>query len=522
MMKNTFHKLFCGVKLKKLDRTLLLLLIILGASLRFYRLDYFDLWFDEAWSVIYASDLVYFLHTIIRRYQPPLYYIILHFWIHCFGDGEFALRALSAVFGIASIPLVFAISKRLCGSRAGILSAFILAVSPFHIWYGQEARLYALSVFFSLGMVFIFLAAAEAKRKPGWWLFGVLIISLSNVYLNYFSVLLLLPAIIFYSSLKKANLVKIVIILLLMVLPCLPLFSIAWQQVLEVKEGFWVSKPSLSMLPITLSNFLLGYSGFIYQLILSAAIFSLAIIVWFLRFKWDKVKLLLLGCTILPLGCIFVFSQYIPVYVVRYLIIFSPFFYIILSKVILSITQKAIRWLVLAAVVTMMVSSLFHYYQGISIAPLDFHYGAPPKKPFKPIIKYIKERKKEGDFIAHSDVNTLPSFLYYLHDVNINQIYLTIPEEQDDYWKKEYSSSGKSVASRSAARPFYYEKKVFGLREKHYDARMWLISANWLRDGKLENHASAVRERASKRFKNLVSFYHDGIYVELFSLKDKD
>ena len=522
-IKVVLCKLFHVTRGERFVKIMLLFLIVLGALLRFYRLDYFDFWFDEAWSAISASDLAYFFQTIIQRYQPPLYYIILHFWINCFGNGEFALRALSAVFGTASIPLIFVVGKRFCGSRVGLLSALILAVSPFHIWYAQEARLYALSVFFSLAMVFVFLAAAESKRNSGWWLLGMLAISLTNIYLNYFSMLLLLPVSIFYLLSKKVNLAKVVVILLLIILFCLPLFSIVGMQMLEVKENFWVGKPSLSMPVITLSNFLLGYNGTIYQLILSAIIFSLGIIIWCLRFKWDKKRLLLLGCTVFPLGGLFIFSQYIPVYVVRYLIIFSPFFYIILSKVIFNIPHKIIRWLILAAVVTMMVSSLLNYYQGVSAAPSNFRYGVPPKRPFKPIIKYINERKKAGDFIAHSGVQTLPSFLYYLRDVDIDQKYLTIPEEQyDNYWKKEYSFSRENVARRSAMSRFFYEKKIFGLKEKHYDARMWLISANWLRDGNLENHADAVRERANKRFKNIDSFYCDGIYVDLFSLKDKD
>ncbi|MFH1519725.1 MAG: glycosyltransferase family 39 protein [Candidatus Omnitrophota bacterium] len=522
-MQVALRKLFHDIRGERLVKVTLLSLIALGAVLRFYHLDYFDLWFDEAWSVISAADLVHFLGTIIRRSQPPLYCIILHFWINCFGDGEFALRALSAVFGTASIPLIFIIGKRLGGSRVGLLSALILAVSPFHIWYAQEVRLYALSVFFSLGMVFVFLAAAESKRNPHWWLFGILIISLTSVYLNYFSILLLLPASIFYLSSKRVNLAKIVSVLLLMVLFCLPLFSIAWQQILEVKDGFWVKQPNLNIIFITLGNFLLGYNSSVCQLILSAVIFSLAIIIWCLRYGRDKERLLLLGCTIFPLGGMFVFSQYIPIYVVRYLIIFSPFFYVILSSAIFNIPYKIIRWFILAVAVTMMVFSLLNYYQGVNITLSNFCYGVSPKKPFEPIIKYIKERKQAGDFIAHSGVNTLPSFLYYLRDVNIDQKYLLIPEEQqDNYWKKIYTPSKKSVARRSAASPFYYETKVFGLREEYYDARMWLISAGWRRDGELSDHANAVRERAHKRFKNIGSFYCDGIYVDLFSLKGKN
>jgi hypothetical protein len=522
-MKVVFHKLFLGTREDKFAKTILLCLIILGALLRSYRLDYFDLWFDEAWSAISATDLVYSLQTIIQRYQPPLYYIILHFWINLFGDGEFVLRALSAFFGTASIPLIFIIGKRFYGLRTGLVSALLLAISPFHIWYAQEVRLFALSVFFSLGMVFIFLTAAESMKKPLWWLFGMIIISLLNLYLNYFSILLLLAASIFYLLAKKSNFIKTIIVFSLIVLFCLPLFLIVWKQILEVNVNFWVERPNLDMIYITLSNFLLGYSSSICESKLSAIIFFLAIITWFLCFKWDKKKLFLLGCTIFPLGGVFIFSQYIPVYVVRYLIIFSPFYYIILSSAIFNIPHKIIRWFILLIIVIMMAFSLFNYYQGVNIAAPYFCYGVPPKRPFATVIEYIKKRKKTGDFIAHSEINTLPSFLYYLRDVDIDQRYLSIPEEQhDDFWKNKYVFSGKSVFSRSATSPFFYECQIFGLIERYYDARMWLISANWLHDGKLSNHANAIRERANKRFKNISSFYCDGIYVDLFSLKGKD
>jgi mannosyltransferase len=123
--------------------------VIVGLSLRLYHLDRNSLWFDEGFSVAFArADVPALLHkTLAMEPHPPTYYLILHYWIVAFGTSPTAIRMLSVIFGAATIFLVFKIGETLGDRRVGAVGSFLLAISPFHIQYSTEARMYALLTF---------------------------------------------------------------------------------------------------------------------------------------------------------------------------------------------------------------------------------------------------------------------------------------------------------------------------------------------------------------------------------------
>jgi mannosyltransferase len=123
----------------------LLALIALGAFLRFYRIGANGLWLDEAFSIWMGRQPVgQMLDWLARIDQhPPLYYLLLHLWMHL-GDGEAVVRALSTLCSTLTIPTLYLLGRRLAGRRVGLLATLILAISPFHVYFAQEARMYAL------------------------------------------------------------------------------------------------------------------------------------------------------------------------------------------------------------------------------------------------------------------------------------------------------------------------------------------------------------------------------------------
>jgi mannosyltransferase len=131
---------------------LLLLIILLALGQRLYRLDAQSLWYDEGFSVYLARmDLPEITARTAADIQPPLYYYLLHAWTGLLGDSEKALRGLSLLFGVLAIPLIYGLASELFHSRlAALLAALLLAVSPLHVWYGQEARMYTLLTFLCL------------------------------------------------------------------------------------------------------------------------------------------------------------------------------------------------------------------------------------------------------------------------------------------------------------------------------------------------------------------------------------
>jgi len=124
----------------------LLAVVAMGSALRFLRIGAEGLWIDEAFSVWLArrplAEMLRWVATV--DHHPPLYYALLHGWIRLFGDGEASARSLSALMGSLTLPVAYLLGRRVGNQKVGVLSALILAVSPFHVQFGQEARMYAL------------------------------------------------------------------------------------------------------------------------------------------------------------------------------------------------------------------------------------------------------------------------------------------------------------------------------------------------------------------------------------------
>jgi mannosyltransferase len=140
-------------------------LTLLGAALRFATLGAQSYHHDE---VVTASRVlrVGFGHAMdavgFSESAPPLYYALAWVWTQAVGTGPWGLRSLSALAGVATIPVAYLIGRELRGRRTGLLSAALVAVNPMLLWYSQEGRAYALLAFFcALSLYFCVRALPE-------------------------------------------------------------------------------------------------------------------------------------------------------------------------------------------------------------------------------------------------------------------------------------------------------------------------------------------------------------------------
>jgi mannosyltransferase len=155
------------------DAWLLVLLVAAGAAARFAALGHQSFWLDETVTARLASvSFPEMLRSLPRSESaPPLYYALVWCWSRAFGDGEAALRSLSALVGTATVPLAYTAGRELVSRRTGLYAAALAAVSPLLVWYSQEARAYALFVFLA-GLSLVLFARALAEASPRaftWW-----------------------------------------------------------------------------------------------------------------------------------------------------------------------------------------------------------------------------------------------------------------------------------------------------------------------------------------------------------------
>jgi mannosyltransferase len=140
-------------------------LTALGAALRFATLGVQSYHHDE---IVTASRVLRdgFGHAMnavsFSESAPPLYYALAWVWTQFTGTGEFGLRSLSALAGVATIPVAYLLGVELRGRRAGLAAAALVAVNPMLLWYSQEARDYALLSFFTALAALYFVRALNA------------------------------------------------------------------------------------------------------------------------------------------------------------------------------------------------------------------------------------------------------------------------------------------------------------------------------------------------------------------------
>ncbi|MEX1020350.1 MAG: hypothetical protein WDZ49_11875, partial [Litorilinea sp.] len=127
---------------------------VVGALLRLLRLDWQPLWWDEGYSVYFATEpLARMAWLTAHDIHPPLYFALAHGWVSSLDwYGPVAFRLLSVVVALPAIPLTARLARHLLPSRssAPLLAAALVAFNPMHLFYSQEVRMYGLALTLSL------------------------------------------------------------------------------------------------------------------------------------------------------------------------------------------------------------------------------------------------------------------------------------------------------------------------------------------------------------------------------------
>ena len=141
-----------GVWRKHRDFLTVCALLLVAFLLRLPALEARPLWYDEAFSVLFAKTG---LRAMIRGtlgvssgaaadVHPLFYYTLLSTWMRLFGSGVMTVRMLSVVISLLTLVVVWKMMHEMFGYEAALFSGVLFALSPFQIQYGQEARMYGL------------------------------------------------------------------------------------------------------------------------------------------------------------------------------------------------------------------------------------------------------------------------------------------------------------------------------------------------------------------------------------------
>lgn len=242
--------------------------------LRLFHLGHQSLWVDEflTWhTAAVGAPLAW--QDVVRNDHGPLVQVLLHWWVRWAGDSEWALRLPSALASAATVPVFAALAACLLGPAALLPAAWAAALSPFLVWYGQEARNYAFAILFSTAAAW----AAVRWHQTGRPRYGVAFVTaaLAGVLSN-LNACLVLPPLVAYVALPHGGRPArpwvagvALAVLLLFLSPWLVQYAsqLAWHRLIPGREALPAETPlragttfSPGAYPFTLSVFSLGYT----------------------------------------------------------------------------------------------------------------------------------------------------------------------------------------------------------------------------------------------------------------------
>jgi len=420
-------------RMKAGEQRIFVLLILLGIVLRLWDLGGPSLWTDEAATLLHIDTTETPSRLIDIEYtdQPFLYHVLIYFWngllVQGFGLTEpasywkdFGLRLFPALCSIATLPLVFALARRLSGSVAMALGAlFVFSINPFQIYYAQELRVYSFHVLCGLGAIYFFWRALHEDRWR-WWL-GLILCEALLVYGHYISVLVVFTLNLCFVLLWNWHgrlLFKWTAwqgLMMLLITPAL-YHLILVNQTIEDWEFIWYPHPTARTLFITYKNFFAayGYEPMAYRLLLVAAAGLMLVAAASLR-RHPKALLLLAISTFLPVLMNWTIWRLrdFPMYEDRTLI-FSGAVAVMFAGMGLGALPG--RWLRLSAVAVFTALTIPHllaYYEG-ELHPIEVHRLAVcDKVDFRSATHYLESEWEEGDLLAHDSFFTVYAMRIY-------------------------------------------------------------------------------------------------------------
>ena len=354
-----------------------------------------------------------------------LYYVLLRGWIRP-GSSEFVVRSLSAVFGVAAIPAIYVLGRRLFGPKAGRLAALLLSVHAFHIGYSQEARAYGLFMLLAIASCLFFLRSLEQPSRKN--LAAYVLMSTLMVYAQVFGGWLLLAQwvslLFFRREVRWKQFLFSAAIICLLISPlayCLLLVS-------DRSQLSWLTKPSLQ----DLYKFCLdmtGNGGPLLLLAYLALVFG-ACAAGISRLRshrgfagiWKYWFLLI--WLILPAGLILAISLRWPAFESRFLIFCLPPLILLAADGLAQVHGKVLFTVTLMILLGLSLTGTYTYYHGRA--------DEPRTDDWRSATRYVLSQAEMGDAVLFSYSEERLAFDEYRRLFHmVNSPIREFPEETD-------------------------------------------------------------------------------------------
>lgn len=422
-------------------------LILLASLLRGYRLTAESLWIDEIFMVGMATEQsVWALLFEVPRYEPhpPLYNVFMWAWVSLGDTSALWMRGSSVGFGVASVPVVYFLGRELFDRQTGLLAGFLFAISPFQIWYAQEARMYALLVLATVTSWYLLLRIQDRwtrQRAVGFFACGV-VLGYTHVY-GLFVLAVQALTTLWWTERRTAGgwtRGRLVGVFAGIGLASGPWLAELARRIVRPDSEFddpagWLETPGTVDLLETARIHLLGYGdvrapyaelpGAPAVLAGVVAIPMLVLIgAWFLEKLNDHESSVLLligwiaGTVVLPFALSWLVQ---PMYELRYTIVAAPAVLLLLAAGVRAIQSAPIKVVVLILVL------------GAMMYPLPAYYEEPQKDQWAEAAALVNAEATDDDVVVIVPGWTDPAFGYYADDGSGERVALFQGSDQAEY-----------------------------------------------------------------------------------------
>jgi uncharacterized membrane protein len=395
-------------------------ILAINAIVGIFSLGLSPIGIDEPFSIFHAQkDVVDIITSLKGDNNPPLFEIILHFWIEVFGLSPISVRFPSLLFSLVTIFFTFKTARKLASLQTAFLSILFLTFSNYFIYFTHEARTYSLFLLLAVASIYLIIRIAENKGKrigdwAWWWVVCTLM-----VYAHYFGLFVLIGHTIFFVFLNRKDsfilkrFALLGVAILLAYSPYLPeiysrfMFSSTNGTWVKPTENignlhdmiFWFANRNKYVYLLVISLLYGGLWKVFYHLELNAIVkkgilflllpiyfltsfsiyftipfiwriteldiftafftlsgFVLFFIAFFRRVSEAPFRLFVIGSFLLPLLTFFAISFHIPVWVDRYLVFVLPCFFVALALAIDYLFKG--RWMSVISVAVLAVFAI--------------------------------------------------------------------------------------------------------------------------------------------------------------------
>ena len=372
-------------------------------------------WFDEALCIFQSEKIGPLLDGTILSNNPPFFYIVLSIW-RIPSDSLFWMRCLPVVFGVLSVFVVLNLSRRFFDPLTAFWAGILFALSPTHIYYSQEIKMYSLNVLLGLLAFQALMNLHDKKSIKNSVVFGIIQVLMAYTHYYLFVWSITLHFIFLYLNYRQLSHVKKLIISdtisLLLYLPWLKIYLDTHLHLTVSYVTTWIPIPGIKSLFYSYKNFIVGFHSTRHHYWI-VVILSLGIWIVIARYVFPTHKrkiIILILASLSPVLIVAMISQFVPLYLDRYILYTLPFLLILLATGLKVLHQK-ISWSIPLIFCVLPLITLPNLYA--SKIPFPHHIPGEHERPeFRAVLMELKTHFQPGDKIFHISRRTNLSFEY--------------------------------------------------------------------------------------------------------------